>query len=322
MTGSSSGGPENGPCSTGRAPVPGWSRRGAPSLAAPLVVTLTVLAALAGCGRTAANEGPTSSPPAPVVPGAAPTVRPFVTLPPSGTVGPPARRHTVGPEPTPVGGVPTVSPTMVAASTSPAQQRISAGRGTQSPTLLPASVPTVVAPSAATLRPGVTANSPAARPLTSLPGGNRYSDPQGRFSLRVPTGWTKISNSQGAEVTFTSPDKAMTVTVTLQAVPSDYTLDAYSAAVDRAFRLHFPDYLPVSLERIDLADQPAYKRVSTVGSGDDKAQLAQFYLLAPAGRGVQGAQTVNCGAKPVDYDSLASVCEGIAASYQLGTPAR
>jgi hypothetical protein len=122
-----------------------------------------------------------------------------------------------------------------------------------------------------------------------------------------------VPGGQGADLTLLSPDKAMTVTVARESVPPGYTLERYGDAAEGALRAQYPEVALVSLERVVMAGRPAYKRVALVGASGGRAQLAQFAVLLDGGRMVQ---LVHCGATPRDYDSLASFCEGIAASLE------
>ncbi len=150
--------------------------------------------------------------------------------------------------------------------------------------------------------------------LAPLAGGRRYVDPQGRFSLSVPEDYRE-DTSDGVDVAFELPSGNSGVAVTLEdtsAVPG-LTLDQYNAIIERQLPQRFPAYTPVSLDRVVIGGQPAYRRVFRATQEGETLQIALLYFLVDS-----TAHTLVFGAPPDEFASQEATFNGIAGSYRPG----
>jgi hypothetical protein len=146
--------------------------------------------------------------------------------------------------------------------------------------------------------------------LAALTGGKRYTDPEDRFAVSVPTNWVQGTGGNNA-VSFAPPDNAANFTVTLDRVPGNTTLDAYNTAAEQQLRSQFANYAPVSLDKVTVGGQQAYKRVSRATVQGQSIQFVQVYFIDD-----NMAHVLTFACLPADYDRLARIFDGIAGSYQ------
>ncbi len=182
------------------------------------------------------------------------------------------------------------------------------------PTATP--VPPTPAPTRApTTGPVATAAPPAGNwgpALAPLNGGKQYSDPDGRFSFSVPANWVQGTANNSA-VAFGPPDNSANFTVSLDRVPGNTTIDAYNAAVEQQLRAQFADYTAVSLDKVTIGNQRAYKRVSRATVQGQVIQFVQVYFIAD-----NQAHVLTFASLPANFDRLVPVFDGIAGSYRVG----
>lgn len=217
---------------------------------------------------------------------------------------------TVEPTPTVGARLPTPiaapAPTTGAASARP--------RGDASVTALPNRPPPPSTGSAATrtVANSVTAPGEWGPTLAPLIGGQTYSDPQGRFTIAVPADWTQRPAAEaGAEVSFDAPDNVVRMNVALRdaAALRLQSVEAFDQALDEALKRQYPTYQIVSLERVVVDNQRAYRRVFTIDRAGQPLQGVQIYFVKGA-----TAYTIAFTATPDAFAGLAPALDAIAGS--------
>ncbi|MDP9374395.1 MAG: photosystem II reaction center PsbP family protein, partial [Chloroflexota bacterium] len=189
----------------------------------------------------------------------------------------------------------------------PTQTPTPAPTPSPSPTRTPPPAPTPSPTRGAAPVPG--AWGPTLAPLN---GGRRYADPQGRFSFSVPQGWNQ-SNTANAEVAFNAPGNAASMTVTLQEVPASATIDSYNQALEGQLPQQFPGYTHVSLDRVLVGNNQAYKRLSQATISGQVFQIEQVYFVANG-----AAHMLTFGSPPASFAAQEPTFDGIAGSYRAG----
>lgn len=174
-------------------------------------------------------------------------------------------------------------------------------------------------PTRTTPRATPTRVATVATPLPSLATGQTYRDPQGRFSFTIPSNWVQ-TQAAGAEVAFQSPGAEGAVTgvvnIVLEKLPSStITLDEYDQAGEQNLRQQFPDYTPISLDRVTVDGKQAYKRVYTATIASRLMQLQQIYLID---RDV--AYIVTCGAPQDAFGTYTTIFDQISGTFKIGAP--
>lgn len=159
-------------------------------------------------------------------------------------------------------------------------------------------------------------------PLPPLANGTLYDDPQGRFSFRVPQGWTTIPSPDTISVTFAGPLTATALAPYLAVVLEDLagmpnpTLESYaqqSAEVSEAsLRRAYPDYRLVSRDLVVVDNTLAYRQVSTVTRWGQLFQFVQIYFLDPQ---QQVAHVLTFACLAAQYAQQAATFDAIAGSY-------
>lgn len=216
--------------------------------------------------------------------------------------------------------------------------------GANTPPTVNAPRPTAtIAPTVAATKPPVAATAPptggarptptvpTARPTHSVPGdangwgsalapltgGKPYADPRGRFSFRIPTGWTP-STAAGAEVAFVDDNTGAVVGVTLEDLSSNpgTTLESYDRSAEAGLKRQFPDYATLSLDKVTIDGHPAYRRVGHLTTQGVSFQLTQYYLIDGG-----TAHIVSGGALFDPSPDQAATFDQIAGSYRVGTGA-
>ena len=217
----------------------------------------------------------------------------------------------------------TTASTAPAASVAPASS--APASATRSGTAPVPTVATTATVATATVNVRATASAPSTRtaspaaagtPLPVLGAGQRYSDPQGRFSFSIPNNWTQVQ-AAGAEVAFQSPAPAgtipATINIVLEKLPSaTVTLDEYDQAGEANLKQQFPDYKSVSLTKVTIDGKPAYKRVYTATIAGRVLQLQQVYLIE---RDV--AYVISCGAPQESFAGNATIFDQISGTFKI-----
>lgn len=161
--------------------------------------------------------------------------------------------------------------------------------------------------------------TPWGMPLPVLPTGQPHDDAQGRFSLTVPIGWTRLAIEE-ADVTFSSPpDRAGSsagVNVVRERVPAGTDLDGYNGASEAVLGRDYPDFRLFGLTRVTVDGRPAYKRVFTATVGGRPTQLQQVTLIDR-----ETAYIVTCAAPREAFALFSPLCEQIAGTFRIGADA-
>ena len=144
------------------------------------------------------------------------------------------------------------------------------------------------------------------RALQPLSGGQLYTDPRGRFSVRVPAGWRQTT-SRGAAVAFRalSGPTALTVTLTTVGRGQD-SLERYRGVLARQ-----PGRRLLDEERVVVAGRHAYRdlaQVTVAGATEDSERV---YVVAGG-----LAHLLSFTAAPQDIGDAQIVFDGIAGSYR------
>lgn len=219
------------------------------------------------------------------------------------------------------GGAPTATPLFIGADilpTSTATAESATTVATPSPTM-PGSSTRTPTPTrrATTAAPPRASASPWGSPLPALVRGQVYRDPRLRFSFTIPSNWVQVQ-AAGAEVAFQSPAPAnsvpATVNIVLEKLPSaSVSLDAYDQAGEQNLKKQFPDYKLVSLEKVSVAGQPAYKRLYTATIAGRLLQLQQVYLIDH-----DTAYVISSGAPAESFGLYAKVFDEISGTFKIG----
>lgn len=220
-----------------------------------------------------------------------------------------------------IGGSASSTPTTAATTTTASAATTAATAVATAPRATgatPAATRTAGTAGAATPRATATRASTAATPLPTLASGQTYTDPQGRFSFTIPSNWTPVQ-AAGAEVAFQSPVQGNaipgTVNIVLERLPSAaVTLDEYDQAGEQNLKQQFPDYKPISLNRVTIDGKQAYKRVYTATIAGRLLQLQQIYLID---RDV--AYVISCGAPQDTFNTYTTVFDQISGTFKVGT---
>lgn len=151
--------------------------------------------------------------------------------------------------------------------------------------------------------------------LAPLAGGRTYTHPNGRFTLSFPTDW-QIMDTKQETVSFGSDTPQTFCSAEAGTVPPDGTLTILDQVMELS-NSKFPNYQPLSKEKVVVRGQPAYRRVLsyTLGSGVT-LQEQQVYFIA----GTLFA-TLYCDSYPADFPGLAPTFDGIAGSITLNKAA-
>ena len=146
------------------------------------------------------------------------------------------------------------------------------------------------------------------RALQPPSGGHLYTDPRGRFSVRVPAGWRQTT-SRGAAAAFRAPSGPTALTVTLTTVGRGQdSLERYRGALARQPGLRLLDE-----ERVVVAGRHTYRdlaQVTVAGATEDSERV---YVVAGG-----TAHLFSFTAAPQDIGDAQIVFDGIAGSYQPG----
>lgn len=152
---------------------------------------------------------------------------------------------------------------------------------------------------------------PALAPLTD---GQEYSDPEGRFSFSVPQEWTEVTpDDPDIEVAFAGGEDFPNMNVVLSSVPGNVDLETYNRAAETLLQRQIPEYNPVSVDRVTIDGQRAYKRIWQTTNGDgQRIQVQQVYFIE------QGtAHVLSFGAPADTFDEYAETFDAIAGSYDV-----
>ncbi len=220
----------------------------------------------------------------------------------------------------PATAIPSAAPVVETATTPPVASTApaSATRGGSAP--LPSAAPATSSPTTAARATVGTATRVATAvgtPLATLAAGQKYSDPQARFSFTIPGNWTQVQAS-GAEVAYQSPVPSgvipATVNVVLEKLPSaTVTLDEYDQAGEANLKQQFPDYKSLGLTKVTVDGKPAYKRVYTATIAGRVLQLQQVYLIER-----DTAYVISCGAPQDSFAANAAVFDQISGTFKIG----
>jgi len=275
-----------------RALWPAWKRR-----APGVIILLLLLSMLTACRVEIGVE-----------PDAAPT--PTATIAVTSTPATPtvARTHATA----------TTAPstaTMTASAT--ATMTVQAARPTSTPTLIrgaPSAIPVATRGTpAATAPPAQSAPSATGgagtawgRALQPPSGGQLYTDPRGRFSLRVPADWRQTT-SRGAAVAFRAPSGPTALTVTLTTVGRGQdSLERYRGALARQ-----PGITLLDEERVVAARRHAYRDIVQLTVAGATEDIERVYVVDGG-----TAHLLSFTAAPQDIGDAQIVFDGIASSYQ------
>jgi len=144
------------------------------------------------------------------------------------------------------------------------------------------------------------------RALQPSSGGQLYTDPRGRFSVRVPAGWRQTT-SRGAAAAFRAPSGPTALTMTLTTVGRGQdSLARYRGALARQ-----PGRRLLDEERVVVAGRHAYRdlaQVTVAGATEDSERV---YVVAGG-----LAHLLSFTAAPQDIGDAQIVFDGIAGSYQ------
>ena len=157
---------------------------------------------------------------------------------------------------------------------------------------------------------GLPPNSAWGPTLTPLPGGTSYTDPAVRFALRVPEDWTRSSATDGLQ--FVAPERSATLTVRLDSVPANVTLDDVDPVLEAGLTT-LPDYAPTGRDRVVVDGVLAYRRILRCSSGGNVFQMQLVYLVAQ-----DTLHRLTFVTSPASFAQFAPTFDGIAGTYQIG----
>ncbi len=144
------------------------------------------------------------------------------------------------------------------------------------------------------------------RALQPPSGGQLYTDPRGRFSVRVPAGWRQTT-SRGAAAAFRAPSGTTVLTVTLTTVGRGQdSLERYRGALARQPGLRLLDE-----ERVVVAGRHAYRDLAQVTVAGVTEDSERVYVVAGG-----TAHLLSFTAAPQDIGDAQIVFDGIAGSYR------
>lgn len=176
------------------------------------------------------------------------------------------------------------------------------------PTVAPTRAPTAV-PGAAPPRATASGWGPALAPLS---GGKRYTDPANRFSFSVPNAWVQNQSSDG-QLTFAPPDNSSTFSASLDRTAATTTLEAFNTAVEQQVRGQLTGYTAVSLDRVLIDGQQAYRRVSRGTAQGQDLQVLQLYFIDNA-----VVHFLTFVTRAESFGRLAATFDGVGGSYKVG----
>jgi hypothetical protein len=160
--------------------------------------------------------------------------------------------------------------TALAATTTPGTAQTPGASSTQTPPATVLAPPLPPTPAvAATSPPGPTAAS-ANTPL------NMWNDPQGRFSIGAPNGWTRVDQPQtlvgtGA-VAFQDPSGRAELDVAVDSNTRAVSPELYAASLELAMQNQVPGYASEQVVPGTTAGSPSIRRVFTFTQRDATGQ--------------------------------------------------
>jgi hypothetical protein len=133
------------------------------------------------------------------------------------------------------------------------------------------SVAGTAAPAAATAPPSAsTASASTATPLMT------WRDAQGRFSLGVPPGWSRVDNPQSlvgtGAVEFHDPSGRAEIDVAVDPTAHAVSPELYAASLELAMQRQVPGYASEQIVPATIAGNPSVQRVYTFTQRDPSGQ--------------------------------------------------
>ena len=184
---------------------------------------------------------------------------------------------------------------------------------------------TAVPPTATAAPPTQTARPPTQAPaaptqtpaanwgpaLAPLSGGKVYGDPEDRFTFSVPNNWSERESNTSA-VAFGSPGTQATVSVNLTDAPGGTDIEALNNALAAQVQEQ-NGYAAVSLDKVVVDSQPAYRRVYRVTNQGQQVQVVQVYFIKGS-----TAHILTFATLASDFSQFSRTFDGIAGSYKAG----
>ncbi len=130
----------------------------------------------------------------------------------------------------------------------------------------------------------------------------------------MPQNWNQDQGAgSNAEVRFNAPGNGASMNVALEEVPASVTLERYNQAVEEQLPRQFPGYTPISLERVLVGNNQAYKRISQATIQGQVFQIEQVYFVANG-----TAHVLTFGSLPANFAAQAPTFDAIAGTYRPG----
>jgi hypothetical protein len=150
-------------------------------------------------------------------------------------------------------------------------------------------------------------NAPWGPVLTPLPNGTLYTDPQGRFTASVPSGWARQDASPNS-VFFRAPE-LWGVELALNDGSAFSVIDQADAVIDSQVRQR-PNYRLLSLDKVNIGPHRAFRRVfqHTNDEGMTEIIVRIYFLSGPWLYNANGFML------PQDFNRVAPLIDGIAGS--------
>jgi hypothetical protein len=129
------------------------------------------------------------------------------------------------------------------------------------------------ATSSGAAQPNIAPTSVAAGPLIT------WSDPQGRFSIGMPAGWSRADSPQSlvgtGVVEFHDPSGRAQVDVAVDSSARAVSPELYAVSLELAMQHQVPGYASEQIVPSTIAGNPAVQRVFTFNQRDDAGQNHQ-----------------------------------------------
>jgi hypothetical protein len=150
-----------------------------------------------------------------------------------------------------------------------------------------------------------------------LYGGKTHTDPQDRFSMRVPTDWKQRTSADAPDATiYVRPGNDGAVYVEFGSGPSGTPLEAVRAAYEDSLR-QTPGITILRIDKVVIDGVRAYRFVH--GFVSEGRQIVNQDIIFISGRTIH---LLSFSAYAADIQRLSVTFDGIAGSYRIGAAGR
>ena len=154
-------------------------------------------------------------------------------------------------------------------------------------------------------------NAPWGPVLTPLSSGySTYSDPQGRYTARVPQDWTQRQDAPPTSVYFRKPGPLWGAEIALNDGSAFSVVDQADEIIGQQLRDWLKDYKPLVHDRVNIGPHRAYRRIfqHTNAEGQSEIIVRIYFLSGP------WLYQINGFMLPDQRATVAPLVEGLAGS--------